>query len=555
MSRHGDDDEKHSEIIVVHRHGDHEEGHHGGAWKIAFADFMTAMMTFFLVMWLINSTDDQTLAQVATYFNPIKLTDREKADRGIHDADFGGPGKETVEQEKQNKREGKSFSEPKNAPGERRFAEEELFADPYSTLSKLAAAATSKPSASPSGELRGDRPGGVQNSGRPGGVREEGVSGGMAFRDPFDPDFRRGAYEGPVDGGDAILKQDASAQFPRPHEYRELEKHSEAASPSEQREKEKENKEVEAGENSEDKEKATDKPTDEAIDAPADEAKGKPTDQATDTATEKTAAEAVEKAQSQGKKGSVKKKALANLKVKNGHGPKDKGQNAAEKSPLKLNGSHNAKAKEKGEDKPKATAKHNAKKKGGEQDKAALAPDAPSKSEVKKEEKSAKEIRQEKRMQAIKEEARVIKKEFMEALKKSGLLSIPYISLEATEDGVLISMTDKMNFEMFAIASAEPRPEVVVVMEKLAHILAKQKGSIIIRGHTDSRPFRSKTYDNWRLSSARAHMTYYMLVRGGVLKSRVERIEGYADRDPKIPQNTRAAANRRIEILLRPPKA
>ena len=114
-------------------------------------------------------------------------------------------------------------------------------------------------------------------------------------------------------------------------------------------------------------------------------------------------------------------------------------------------------------------------------------------------------------------------------------------------------MTDKMNFEMFAIASAEPRPEVVVVMEKLARILAKQKGSIIIRGHTDSRPFRSKTYDNRRLSSSRAQMAYYMLVRGGVLKSRVERIEGYADRDPKIPRNTRAAANRRIEILLRPP--
>ena len=47
----------HQEIVIVRRHGDHEEGHHGGVWKIAFADFMTAMMAFFLVMWLISASD------------------------------------------------------------------------------------------------------------------------------------------------------------------------------------------------------------------------------------------------------------------------------------------------------------------------------------------------------------------------------------------------------------------------------------------------------------------------------------------------------------------
>ena len=56
--------------------GGEEEGHHGGVWKIAYADFMTAMMAFFLVMWLINSTDKKTLTQVATYFNPLRLTDK-----------------------------------------------------------------------------------------------------------------------------------------------------------------------------------------------------------------------------------------------------------------------------------------------------------------------------------------------------------------------------------------------------------------------------------------------------------------------------------------------
>ena len=45
-----EDEDRASEIIIVRRGGgDEDEGHHGGAWKIAFADFMTAMMCFFLV--------------------------------------------------------------------------------------------------------------------------------------------------------------------------------------------------------------------------------------------------------------------------------------------------------------------------------------------------------------------------------------------------------------------------------------------------------------------------------------------------------------------------
>lgn len=43
-------------------------GHHGGAWKVAYADFMTAMMAFFLLMWIISSSDEQKLRGVAEYF-------------------------------------------------------------------------------------------------------------------------------------------------------------------------------------------------------------------------------------------------------------------------------------------------------------------------------------------------------------------------------------------------------------------------------------------------------------------------------------------------------
>lgn len=46
------------------------DGHHGGAWKVAYADFVTAMMAFFLLMWLLNATTEKQRKGIADYFNP-----------------------------------------------------------------------------------------------------------------------------------------------------------------------------------------------------------------------------------------------------------------------------------------------------------------------------------------------------------------------------------------------------------------------------------------------------------------------------------------------------
>jgi chemotaxis protein MotB len=127
----------------------------------------------------------------------------------------------------------------------------------------------------------------------------------------------------------------------------------------------------------------------------------------------------------------------------------------------------------------------------------------------------------------------------------------PELDVQATEDGLLISLTDRDNFSMFAIGSAEPQPRVVKMMDAIAASLRNMPGPIIVRGHTDARPYRSATYDNWRLSSARAQMAYYMLIRGGLTEKRFERVEGYADHRLKDPSHPLAAENRRIEILVR----
>jgi len=62
-------------------------GHHGGAWKVAYADFVTAMMAFFLLMWLLNATKEQQRKGVADYFSPTVPIARVS---GGGDGNFGG---------------------------------------------------------------------------------------------------------------------------------------------------------------------------------------------------------------------------------------------------------------------------------------------------------------------------------------------------------------------------------------------------------------------------------------------------------------------------------
>ena len=64
--------EKHR--VVIRRPAPAKHPHHGGSWKIAYADFMTAMMAFFLVMWLLSISSPKQLAGIAEYFRtPLKV--------------------------------------------------------------------------------------------------------------------------------------------------------------------------------------------------------------------------------------------------------------------------------------------------------------------------------------------------------------------------------------------------------------------------------------------------------------------------------------------------
>jgi len=362
------DPETKREIIIVRRgNRDDEDGHHGGVWKIAYADFMTAMMAFFLVMWLINAANEESKAAVASYFNPVKLMDRHSSPKGVQDVDQQ-EGRVRFDSDQKVDDSTKVINETSsNAVSQQE--ETRMFREPYAVLSELAHETGVLQNQSAKGE------GGIAQSGP-----QTGSDGGDAYRDPFSPDY---------------WSSKAAETLTQPE-----------ATPA--------------------------------------------------TPPEKTADAKVEE-----KPAESQEELIAELKQ------------AATGDTSKADGDNQ-------------------------------------KSEP-----------------------------------------MPDVSVVPVDGGVMIQLTDKIDFGMFTIGSAKPDARVMAMIERIAQVISRQPGEVIISGHTDARPFKSASYDNWRLSSARAQMAYYMLVRGGLDEKRVLRVEGYADRQPKNVSDPNAAENRRIDIFLK----
>ncbi len=412
------EDETRNELVIVRRRGrgDHD-GHHGGAWKIAYADFMTAMMAFFLVMWLVSMTDDKTIVQVAAYFNPLRLTERTPTSRGPIDtrhetqeqmdgaapdkasAAVAGPaGKKSTKSQKQAK---SSDAADKSAE-----AEAELFADPMKTLDRLGEAASVANAQGGNSEVWGDPRG----------------SSGLAARNPYDPlDWSKGDQDGAakrrgiLDSVQSELRaKETAMEPPRPDraDVRHEAVRSDVVRPERR----------------------------------LDDAK--------------TAADEAE----------AQKKAAVDTKA---------------------------------------------------------------------------DVAQEQRAKRLEEE---IEKQLapLDGAR-------PQVKVLATPEGLLVRLSDDIDFGMFAVGSAEPLPATIRAMERIGAVLRSQAEPIVVSGHTDGRQYRSRAYDNWRLSAARAHMAHYMLLRNGVVQERIVRVEGHADRSLLNAKDKDAAENRRIEILLKRP--
>jgi chemotaxis protein MotB len=383
---------KNPEIVIIRRRsGDDAGGGKAGAWKIAYADFVTAMMAFFLVMWLINASNEETRAQVASYFNPIKLTDTSTGARSVKDM------KETRNPQKSEERQ-----EGEGSPPSKKDMEEEakLLANPPESLDRVE-------------------------------------------RDTADPDPRKAGLEDSVEVAPA-LKPDAS-----------------------------------------------------------NPGVGDPFDP---RAWEKVKADP----------------------------PKDTGDPAQPETPaikeLNTSGSGTQASADADPGQPEIAAEKSSEPSGAK---------ASNSGDEAKERQAEREI-----------EAAGIAEQIALRLGPDEDRLTGAFSVVPTGDGILISLTERENFEMFETGSAEPRPETMKVVEAIAAAVQSRSGRLVIRGHTDSRPFRNKYYDNWQLSTARAHLARYMLIRSGVDEARIRRIEGVADREPRNKDDPQAAENRRIDILI-----
>jgi chemotaxis protein MotB len=412
-------------IIIRRKHGKSAEMPKGGVWKIAHADFMTAMMALFLVLWLVNSTSRETRTTVAQYFNPIRLSDVTQDRKGVRDPQETDPGEVDDASRQDNKTAGTATKEAQRHPSaklQERAQASAPFEDPYAILAEASAARPNPGADKASAITLGD-------AGKP------GMQGGEALRDPFDPNFWRQAPQGEQPGKPNPAAQAEMAAKPV----------AVPASPA-----------VASV--------AAKPPAPESAAAPAAAAPAQAAERANDTQS-----------------ASARAAAAQPLTPRPGENPPAPVPTLAQRQADEAVASAIASAIGKGENK-RADA--------------------------------------------------------------------PQVDVRQTDEGMLISLTDNANFGMFAIGSAEPAAETVSVMQRVAAVLSKREGSIIIRGHTDARPFRSGNGDNWRLSTARAHTAQDLLIRGGIDEARIEHVEGYASRKLRAT-DPGAAENRRIEILVR----
>ena len=124
------------------------------------------------------------------------------------------------------------------------------------------------------------------------------------------------------------------------------------------------------------------------------------------------------------------------------------------------------------------------------------------------------------------------------------------MTIDMTPEGLRIQLLDADRQPMFDTGSSVLTERARPLLRKIAPVLARLTEAISISGHTDAAPYKGGDKTNWELSSERANATRRLLVEGGLDLSRFRSITGNADREPLLPADPFAAANRRIAIVV-----
>ena len=124
------------------------------------------------------------------------------------------------------------------------------------------------------------------------------------------------------------------------------------------------------------------------------------------------------------------------------------------------------------------------------------------------------------------------------------------VRVAVNDDGLAIDVVDRDRTLLFDVSSAELKPQVVALLQRMAPLLAKLPNVLQIAGHTDGRPFPpGSPTSNWDLAFRRADAARRVLEASGVRPGQIERVLSFADTQPLDPAHPLADENRRLTIL------
>jgi chemotaxis protein MotB len=124
------------------------------------------------------------------------------------------------------------------------------------------------------------------------------------------------------------------------------------------------------------------------------------------------------------------------------------------------------------------------------------------------------------------------------------------VKISLTEDGILIELKENDQEPLFNSGSSSLTTSAIRIVDKLSIALRNKTAPIIISGHTDSQKYQLGAYDNWNLSTDRAHAVRKRALYAGIDPKRIVEVAGYADTQLKLPEAPFASINRRITLLL-----
>jgi len=151
--------------------------------------------------------------------------------------------------------------------------------------------------------------------------------------------------------------------------------------------------------------------------------------------------------------------------------------------------------------------------------------------------------------QALSGMAVMLKKSFQ--TKPSFSASKDQIKIDLTEEGLKIQIIDKADQVSFNSGSATLNKDASEVLAEIARGICGLPNPIRIAGHTDRHLFPvNSTYTNWELSADRANAARRVLESNCVSPAQIQRIMGYADTEPLLPEDPFSTSNRRIAIMI-----